>query len=146
MYSTQDEESTAQRPTKSRHRRRRVSFSNTISQFQMEERNLLGNWRERVAALLASKVRSVESESRQIIVGTRLAQSEGEIRAYSSARQFLCQFRISTETNQNDATAFALKGTSNCLRSGEHSQTHVRSLFRPTRTTTINSRSEKSCE
>jgi hypothetical protein len=39
-----------------RRQRRRVSFSSSIAHFQMEERQLLTNWRERVAAILASKV------------------------------------------------------------------------------------------
>ncbi|CAF0862886.1 unnamed protein product [Rotaria sordida] len=36
---------------------RRVSFSSSIAHYQMEERKLLTNWRERVAALLANKHR-----------------------------------------------------------------------------------------
>ena len=36
--------------------RRRVSFSSSVDHFHMEERYLLTNWRERVAAILASKV------------------------------------------------------------------------------------------
>jgi len=37
-------------------RRRRVSFLSSIEHFQTEERQLLTNWRERVAAILARKV------------------------------------------------------------------------------------------
>jgi len=36
--------------------RRRVSFSSSIVHFQMEDRQIFTNWRERVAAILASKV------------------------------------------------------------------------------------------
>jgi len=42
---------------KRRRQRRRVSFSSSIAHFQTEDRQLLTNWRERVAAILASKVR-----------------------------------------------------------------------------------------
>jgi hypothetical protein len=51
-----DENLLEQKPEK-RRQRRRVSFSSSIAHFQMEERQLLTNWRERVAAILASKVR-----------------------------------------------------------------------------------------
>ncbi|CAF3470743.1 unnamed protein product [Rotaria sp. Silwood1] len=40
--------------------RRRVSFSSSIAHYHMEERQLLTNWRERVAAILASKHRQNE--------------------------------------------------------------------------------------
>ncbi|CAF3906802.1 unnamed protein product [Rotaria sp. Silwood2] len=40
--------------------RRRVSFSSSIAHYHMEERQLLTNWRERVAAILSSKHRSNE--------------------------------------------------------------------------------------
>jgi hypothetical protein len=52
-----DENLSEQKPKKKRQRqRRRVSFSSSIAHFQMEERQLYTNWRERVAAILASKV------------------------------------------------------------------------------------------
>lgn len=41
---------------KAKRRRRRVSFSSSIAHFQREERQVYTNWRERVAAVLASKV------------------------------------------------------------------------------------------
>ncbi|CAF3330528.1 unnamed protein product [Rotaria socialis] len=43
--------------------RRRVSFSSSIAHFHVEERQLLTNWRERVAAILASKHRQNEKYS-----------------------------------------------------------------------------------
>ncbi|CAF2050728.1 unnamed protein product [Rotaria magnacalcarata] len=43
--------------------RRRVSFSSSIAHFHVEEQQLLTNWRERVAAILASKHRQNEKYS-----------------------------------------------------------------------------------
>ena len=37
-------------------RRRRVSFSSSVAHFQTKEQQLYTNWRERVAAILQSKV------------------------------------------------------------------------------------------
>ncbi len=51
-----NDENLLEEKTKQRRQRRRVSFSSSIAHFRMEERPPLMNWRERVAAILASKV------------------------------------------------------------------------------------------
>lgn len=51
-----NDENLSEEKVKRRRQRRRVSFSSSIGLFQMEERQNLTNWRERVAAILASKV------------------------------------------------------------------------------------------
>jgi hypothetical protein len=53
-----NEENPSEEKAKQRRQRRRVSFSSSLAHFQTEERQLYTNWRERVAAILASKVRS----------------------------------------------------------------------------------------
>jgi hypothetical protein len=49
-----DENFSGEKPKK--RRTRRVSFTSSLAHFQTEERQLVTNWRERVAAILASKV------------------------------------------------------------------------------------------
>lgn len=50
------DDNSEEKPKKQR-QRRRVSFSSSVAHFEVEERRLLTNWRERVASILASKVR-----------------------------------------------------------------------------------------
>ena len=50
------DENLSKSKTKSQRPRRRVSFSSSVAHFQMEERHILTNWRERVASILARKV------------------------------------------------------------------------------------------
>jgi IS5 family transposase len=51
-----NEDNLAEEKAKRKRQRRRVSFSDNVAHFQMEERQLFTNWRERVAAILAKKV------------------------------------------------------------------------------------------
>jgi hypothetical protein len=51
-----NDENPSEEKAKQRRQRRRVSFSSSLAHFQTEERQLYTNWRERVAAILASKV------------------------------------------------------------------------------------------
>lgn len=51
-----NDDNISEEKAKRRRQRRRVSFSSSIAHFQMEEQHHLTNWRERVAAILASKV------------------------------------------------------------------------------------------